>query len=339
MRIVSLLVVVCCLATAAAHFDESILQRFAEWQVKYNKAYECDEARNTALTNFVAYCKHAEQMAKWHPGATFGPNQFADQSLSDLKARYLNARLPTEEQMIEKGFSIDVAPPVPEGFAAPSTFDWRTKNAVTPVRDQGSCGSCWAFSATENVESMTFITGKGPLQLLSPQQLVDCDPVSSGCGGGWTYWAFEYLTTAGGQTSETKYPYTGEDGSCQFKAGMEVTKLNNFTFAVPPCMKGQCHNQSETDLQAQVAAVGPMSICVDASSWFSYTSGILDGKCPSYYAGIDHCVQLVGYDWPNGYWIVRNSWADSWGEQGFIRIKVGSNMCGLADVATYANIV
>jgi len=301
--------------------------------------YSSEEQRSRALDNFVAYVAHAHQMSEQHPGATFGPNQFADQSLEDLKARYLNARMPTAEMLAEQGFQAKVAK-VPRGLVAPpATFDWRTKSAVTPVRDQGSCGSCWAFSATENVESMTFITGHGALQSLSPQQLVDCDPVSQGCGGGWTMWAFEYLTTAGGQTTEEKYPYTGEDGTCVFKAGMAVTKLNNFTFAVTPCVKGQCHNQSETELQAQVAAIGPMSICVDAESWFSYTSGVLDGKCPSYYAGIDHCVQLVGYDFTAGYWIVRNSWADSWGEQGYIRIKVGSNMCGLADVPTYANIV
>jgi len=184
--------------------------------------------------------------------------------------------------------------------------------------------------------------GGNPIPTLAPQQLVDCDPQSQGCGGGWTYWAFEYLMTpgVGGQEGEVSYPYTATTGTCAFNAADVVAKLTNFTFATDPCESGSCPVQ-DTMLQSQLNAVGPLSICVNAGTWSDWTGPepMTADECPGDAEDLDHCVQLVGYDWSQGYWIVRNSWNTDWGQQGYIYLQTGANTCGLGDVVTYANVV
>jgi len=209
---------------------------------------------------------------------------------------------------------------------------------VTPVKDQEQCGSCWAFSATENMESMWILAGNQNVSL-APEQMVDCDPQSQGCGGGWTYWAFEYLMSVGGQESEADYPYTGDGGTCAFQKADIVATIKNYTFAIPPCESGGCTTQDLKGLRAALATIGPFSICVNAGSWSDYTGGVVSfASCDGAAGDIDHCVQLVGYDWNQGYWIVRNSWNTNWGEEGYIFLDNSDNTCGLADVVTYADV-
>jgi len=228
---------------------------------------------------------------------------------------------------------------VDQSIAPPTTFNWVDKGAITPVKDQQQCGSCWAFSTTENFESQNFLA-TGTLPVLGPQQLVDCDPQSQGCGGGWTYWAFEYLMTAGGQESEADYPYTAQDGTCAFDATKLSAKLNNYTFATNPCESGSCPTQDDL-LRTNLVAKGPVSICVNAATWSDWSGPepMTSDSCPGDADELDHCVQLVGYNWPQNYWIVRNSWNTDWGQQGFIFLETGGNCCGLGDVVTFADIV
>jgi len=209
-----------------------------------------------------------------------------------------------------------------------SSIDWSTKGATTPVKDQGACGSCWAFSATETIESYTYLkTGKLPV--LSEEQIVDCDTTCYGCGGGWPYLAYEYVKGAGGQDSEASYPYSagnGNSGSCQFDPSNVQAKISGYKKVV-----------GEPALQQTLQSTGPISVCVDASTWQSYQSGVLTDCGDS----VDHCVQLTGYaNWgkSGSYWIVRNSWGDSWGNQGFIWIQTGSDLCLIGDYATIVTI-
>jgi len=197
----------------------------------------------------------------------------------------------------------------------PSEVDWRDAGVVTAAKDQGGCGSCWAFSGTESIESHLAIA-TGELLELSPQLYVSCAPNPDSCGGtggcqGSTMeLLFNYSMTAGA-VLESDYPYKGITGTCQYDESTKVATVEDYV------QNGQ---NSYSDLVNAVATVGPVSITVDASKWFLYSSGIYD---PSVFnSDLDHGVQLVGFGTDEGsdYWLVRNSWGGSWGESGYIRL-------------------
>jgi len=223
--------------------------------------------------------------------------------------------------------------------AAPDKLDWsQTAGAITPVKDQAQCGSCWAFSATEGIESAVFQATGSESPALSPQQIVSCDRSDGGCNGGDLPTAFDYVEKAGGIDTEEDYPYTsqtGRTGKCQ--SSTPVVKVTDYKYAVAPCEGGSCSSQDEEGLKAALATYGPLSVCVNAMTWNSYYGGVLSGSCSGSYNALDHCVQLVGYDTTAStpYWKVRNSWGTSWGEAGFIRLPMGQNSCGIADEAMY----
>jgi len=321
---------------AIAHNIDSenvnVVFEFQAWATQYGKSYPDTNTWEHAFHNFQMNTKRVAEFAASNPEATFGMTKFADLSAAEFKAKYLTARIDGLTESI-RSVNPSLVAPRPSG-TPPATWDWRKENAVTAVKNQGDCGSCWAFSTTENVESMWFLANH-TLPILGPQQLVDCDPQSQGCNGGWTYWAFEYLMTAGGLESEKSYPYTGENGNCKFAKSKIVADLKNYSFAIPPCESGACTDQDMTLLRSQLAEIGPLSICVDAEPWQLYSSGILS-NCPMDAGDIDHCVQLVGYNWPSKYWIVRNSWAEDWGIDGYIWLSTAKNTCGMGDVVTYA---
>jgi len=208
---------------------------------------------------------------------------------------------------------------------APTTFDWRSKGGVTSVKNQEQCGSCWAFSATENIESVYKLAGHS-MPILGPQQIVDCDKSDYGCSGGWPRLAYTYVIQAGGQDQESCYPYTARDGSCKFKSTCIGAKIKSY------------QNIAKTEDQIQTALVNqaPLSICVDASSWSSYRGGVMMASSCGH--SIDHCVQLVGYDSTKStpYWIVRNSWGTDWGLSGYIYLQMGKNTCAMNNDVTTA---
>merc|ERR1711937_409595 len=189
------------------------------------------------------------------------------------------------------------------GKAAPASVDWTTKGAVTPVKDQGQCGSCWAFSATGGLEGQWEIA-TGNLQSLSEQQLVDCSKQNSGCNGGLMDYAFSFYKTTSVAT-EDSYAYTGRDGSCK----------SSYTEAIP---------------QGGVTGYKDISSEADQMSFQLYSSGVLTGNCGT---NLDHGVLAVGYGTESGtdYWKVKNSWGASWGANGYVLIERGVNKCGIAD--------
>lgn len=211
--------------------------------------------------------------------------------------------------------------------AASNTYkDWAGV-LTTPVKNQAQCGSCWAFSATEQIES-DYMRIFGETLVLSPEQIVECDNAAFGCGGGWTESAYGYVKKAGGIETEEDYPYTsqtGKTGRCQADARKEVASLSSFTTI-----------NGETNMANYVLSTGPLSVCVDANNWNSYTGGILT-RCGQQ---IDHCVQAVGVDTSkNGYWKVRNSWGVTWGESGYIRLAYGENTCGITNDPTFVDAI
>eukprot|EP00591_Stephanopyxis_turris_P003410 CAMPEP_0195516828 /NCGR_PEP_ID=MMETSP0794_2-20130614/8852_1 /TAXON_ID=515487 /ORGANISM="Stephanopyxis turris, Strain CCMP 815" /LENGTH=341 /DNA_ID=CAMNT_0040645529 /DNA_START=67 /DNA_END=1092 /DNA_ORIENTATION=- len=214
------------------------------------------------------------------------------------------------------------------------SIDWVAKGATTPVKNQGQCGSCWAFSATEQIESDIFLS-TGKLHVLAPQQIVSCDTVDLGCNGGNTDTAYEYVMQAGGIEPESDYPYTSgtteTNGVCKFNKADVATDITGYKYVSQSASQ---ERQMYTQLQQS-----PISICVDATIWQTYQSGIIttSSDCGTQ---LDHCVQLVGAtsasDSSTGkaYYKIRNSWATDWGEQGYIYVEAGHNVCGLALEAT-----
>jgi len=294
-----------------------------------------DEGCNVASSDFT----HSEDEKKTMAGAS---TKFSDcLKVADKLA---------EPREYAKGFvriprnaAVPVASITDEMRAsAPDSLDWtNTAGALSPVKDQAQCGSCWAFSATEGVESGVFQTSGVASPVLSPQQIVSCDPNDGGCNGGDLPTAFDYVESAGGLDTEVAYPYTsltGRSGHCsKTLPAAPVVSVTDYKYGVAPCEGGACSTQDEEGLKAALATYGPLSVCVNANTWNSYYGGILQGECSGSYNSLDHCVQLVGYDATAStpYWKVRNSWGTSWGEGGFIRLPMGINSCGIADEAMY----
>jgi len=222
--------------------------------------------------------------------------------------------------------------------SAPAKLDY-TGTSTSPVKDQGQCGSCWAFSATQGIESAVY-RATGTMPILSTQQIISCDKTDGGCQGGDLPTAFDYVEADGGIEADSNYPDTshrfGITGKC--KSHGHVAKVTDYKYAVAPCEGGRCNSQDEDGLKAALAKHGPLSVCVNANDWTADTRGILEkGFCSGVYNMFDHCVQLVGYDTTAStpYWIVKNSWGSSWAEKGHVWLPMGENSCGIADEAMY----
>lgn len=307
-------------AATAASVSPEIMEAFQAFQVKFGKKYDDSEFAKRAAVfaeNFEKVQSDNRKHMLLGGEAVFGVTKFMDMTTEEFKAQYLSGYLPSTSNVTR------VTPQATGPLAA--TVDWRTKGVVTPVKDQGQCGSCWAFSATAAIESYGALGGKYSLEVLSAQQINSCDKVDQGCNGGNTETAYQYVQKAGGIEHNSDYPYTsgtGITGQCKFSASKVAETISGYKSIA----------KGEANLQTAVTA-GPASICVAASAFQTYSSGILK-FCPGQ---IDHCVQVVGYDTTNEpkYWIVRNSWATSWGEQGYIRVEMGKDLCHIADDATY----
>ncbi|KAL0917546.1 hypothetical protein M5K25_012612 [Dendrobium thyrsiflorum] len=213
----------------------------------------------------------------------------------------------------------------------PDTRDWRKFSIVSPVKDQGSCGSCWSFSTTGALEAAyKQLTGKGIS--LSEQQLVDCASAfnNHGCGGGLPSQAFEYVKYNGGLETEEAYPYKGVNGTCDLKKkniGVKVIDSVNITTG------------AEDELKQAVGLVRPVSIAFEVVRGFRlYKKGVYKSdKCGSSPMDVNHAVLAVGYGVEGGvpYWIIKNSWGKDWGDNGFFKMELGKNMCGIATCASY----
>jgi len=218
---------------------------------------------------------------------------------------------------------------------APASFDWRSyPGVVTPVKNQGQCGSCWSFSSTGAIEGQLMIQKRQSFSL-SEQQLVDCSTQfgNYGCRGGWMNNAFKYIAWAGGITTETQYPYTARDGTCHFNPASAVATVTGYR---------NLPRGDEESLKNAVASVGPIAVAIQANQNLQlYRGGIFyDPNCG---LTMNHAVLAVGYGRDASrnldYWIVKNSWSSRWGEQGYFRMARNyGNMCSIATQASYPTV-
>jgi len=319
--------------------------RFERYAEKFNKTYSNDaESKH----RFMAFLQNEEEIAKMNAlegSAVFGWTKFTDMTKEEFSQRL--SFVPYDQERRNKLFG-EVRVQKPEKKLIDTSLDWRTMNAVTAVKDQGDCGSCWAFSAVQTVESAYLLKNNGTDAgsfLLSEQEVVSCDTGDGGCNGGDLPSAFDFIESAGGLATESDYPYTsgddGESGTCKSYSPMPGTTPKNYRYATPACY-GRCNEQDEGTLAANMQVVGPVGVCVNAAKWQNYVEGVMSRKqCGQRrFSSLDHCVQLVGFNSidSNGYWIVKNSWAADWGQGGYIYLAYGGNTCGIADEALFVTL-
>ena len=304
-------------------------EQFEQFKVQFNRKYKSRNEEKIRLGIFKRNLATAKKLTEKSNGMTqYGINQFIDMSPEEFRHNYLMPKgFFQSKPAPQKNFPYEL-----KNITIQDQFDWRYPNSktgyngncISPVYNQGQCGSCWAFSATEQTESMSCLGGStgGKYIQNSMQQVVDCDTTSDGCGGGWTYSAYEYIEGAGGQDSYSSYPYTAENGQCQFNQQTVQSTISSW---------GWVGQNAESTMLNYVQSTGPLSICVDAESWQYYQGGVvMSGTCGQ---SIDHCVQITGYGTQSGTqaWTVRNSWGTSWGYSGYLYVQYGKNVCGISD--------
>jgi len=299
--------------------DEQYELLFTRWAKHHAKTYQSEEFLHRFLvfkSNLDYIRAHAEKNATY----TLAMNKYGDLTNAEFVAQKNGYNYIHREHM--RGLNVVELDTV----GLPASVDWRTQNVLVGIKDQGQCGSCWAFSATGAVEAAHAIENSAAPISLSEQQLVDCSTSfgNQGCNGGLMDQAFEYIEQTA-QCYEADYPYTATDGTCQTTCTRQV-KITGFTDVTP---------NDENQLAAAVAQQ-PVSVAVEAdgADWQFYSGGIISDACGT---NLDHGVIAVGYgtDGSTPYWIVRNSWGASWGEAGYVRLQRGTNECGIAMDPSY----
>ncbi|KAH3762943.1 cathepsin L1 [Pelomyxa schiedti] len=311
--------IVLLLFVAAAVASSSVRSQFHDWAKSHGRNYATPQERDHRFSVWRHNLQFVEQHNAEGHSWTVGMNEFADLTNEEYRAMLSKP----------KTYAVEAGP---SAGAVVANVDWRTKNVVCPIKDQGSCGSCWAFSAIASTESC-YAIATGSLKCFSEQQLVDCAGIKYGdlgCGGGLPDNGFKYIIDEGCETQDV-YPYTAKRGTCVAKQSEYVGDIQGFTDVTPA--------GNEVALQNAVVLT-PVSVGIDASlmSFQLYTSGVY---CPSGCSTttLDHGVAVVGQqtDAKNGdYYIVRNSWGTSWGQSGYIWMCANkNNTCGIATTASY----
>ena len=328
-----LLVLVLALVACQTDLDSLIFSQFQKFMKKYEKKYS---SINEFLARYEVFRLNViETFKEENPSYQTGITKFSDLTPQEFKRTYLNLNY---DAMAMANFNPTV---VTVTNAAPDSWDWRDKGRVSPVKDQGSCGSCWAFSTVANLEGL-YYAGKGVMKTLSEQMLVDCDTSDSGCNGGLMEYTFTWLKNNGGIMTDTDYPYKGYKQACKSDKSkyvdMKVTgykKLGKSSSTWSPV--------DEDEIKEFLYETGPLAVALNANPLQTYSSGVLDktsAQCPT--SGMNHAVTMVGYGYDSSskldYWLVKNSWGKSWGENGYFRIRRGNGTCGINCYITTATV-
>jgi cathepsin L len=304
-------------------FALSAEESFGSWMAVHGKDYKSKFEYNYRLAVYKSNLDFIENHNRQNLGFTCAMNQFGDLTVEEFKQLYLGMNVDASNLVQTNVHS------TPD-FVGDDTVDWRAKGAVTGVKNQGQCGSCWAFSTTGSVEGAWQIK-KGSLVSLSEQNLVDCSSAQGnmGCDGGLMDSAFDYIISNQGIDTESSYKYTARDGTCKFNkqnVGATITSYKDVQSKSEPSLMSSIQNQ-------------PVSVAIDAahSSFQFYSSGVYYEKACSQ-TSLDHGVLAVGYGTQSGsdYYIVKNSWGTSWGNQGYILMSRNkNNNCGIATMSSY----
>jgi len=294
---------------------------FKDWAAQYGFNGE-DQTMEAKYNDNVA---KIDALNAEDNGATFAVNQFAAMDEGDWKAYLLRSNSKDRSD----------APPslgvhVHDGSELATSVNWVTSGAVTKVKDQGQCGGCWSFAATGGLEG-SWELASGTLTSMSEQQFLDCDKTDSGCNGGLEYQGWSYFKSQNeGICTEASYPYKAKNGQCQY---------SSCSLAIPAGgIAGVTHVQKnsasslQSALNKQPVAIG---IQADQSAFQFYSGGILTGTCGTQ---LDHSVLAVGYDTSSNYWLVKNSWGASWGDNGYVKISMDGDKCGILDDASYPQV-
>ncbi|XP_032373844.1 cathepsin S [Etheostoma spectabile] len=323
----SLLLVSLCVG-AAAMIDSRLDDHWELWKKTHAKKYrnEVEEVRRRELweKNLMLITLHNLEASMGLHTYDLGMNHMGDLTQEEILQSYATLSVPADMQRAPSAFVGT------SGTDVPDTMDWRQKGCVTRVKMQGSCGSCWAFSAAGALEGQLAKT-TGKLVDLSPQNLVDCSSKygNHGCNGGFMHQAFQYVIDNQGIDSDASYPYTGQSQPCHYNPVNRAANCSSYSF-LPEGDEGV--------LKQALANIGPISVAIDATRprFTFYRSGVYDD--PSCTLKVNHGVLAVGYGTLSGedYWLVKNSWGTSFGDQGYIRMaRNKKNQCGIALFGCY----
>jgi len=318
-------VLLCFSLVCASRTEQQYLKAWMEFTAKYAKTYKHDEVhyRYRIFKNNVDFVDNFDKNEQ-KSSYTVGLNQYADLSNDEFQTYYRGIVDATMKRTDATDFN--------NVHALPASWDWGQKGAVTPIKNQQQCGSCYAFSVTGAIEGCHFLT-TGTLVSLSEQNLVDCTGSfgNDGCNGGLMDNCFQYIIGNGGIDTESSYPYTAEEGTCGYNSSNCGSKIIAYTDVT---------SGSELALQ-QAVFLTPVSAAIDASqsSFQFYTSGVYyEPACSP--TQVDLAILVIGWGHDNitgmDYWNVKNDWGTAWGMQGYAWMaRNKNNNCGIATIASY----
>lgn len=340
MKIITFLLIVVTVLCAASTMSVALLVKpdlhaeFLAFKERYKKVYNSAAEETKRFEYFLLNAERALKYRLKNPHATFGLSKFADLHPDEFAHQYLNGFKQLEKMRrhtraaASKSSKTSRRSEIKDNVTV-DAVDWRDRGAVTRVKNQGQCGSCWAFSTIGNIEGQWAAAGNSLVQL-SEQQLVSCDETDGGCNGGLMENALSWLVdnSRGNVYTEESYPYSselGEEGECV---------VTNHTVGAT-IMGYDAIDADEDEIARQLLHRGPIAVAVDATSFMLYEGGVLTA-CEG--SALDHGVLLVGYNNTASppYWIIKNSWGPEWGEDGYIRIRKGTNECLVSEYAITA---